>query len=179
MADGAMPGEMGIAQGDRIRFRQEISSSVAASACPLSLMPMREPDLAEVFTIEQQAYEFPWTQGNFVDSLKAGHSGWVVRTANGLVAYAVFMMCLDEAHLLNITVRPTQQRQGLGHNFLLRLLDIASDHGAVRFLLEVRAGNLPALALYRSCQFSEIGRRRNYYPAHNGREDALVMARDL
>jgi [ribosomal protein S18]-alanine N-acetyltransferase len=145
----------------------------------LDFVPMREADIDAVTAAEQRGYAFPWTRGNFADSLKAGHSGWVCREAGDLIGYAVLMMVIDEAHLLNITILPKFQRRGLGSELLDHLFDVARGHGAVRMLLEVRPGNVSGLALYRRFQFREIGRRRRYYPGHDGREDAIVMAREL
>ncbi len=145
----------------------------------LAFIPMRETDVDAVAAAEQRAYAFPWTIGNFVDSLKAGHSAWVCRENGDLVGYAVLMMVVDEAHLLNITVLPEAQRRGLGSELLGQLFDVARHHGAVRMLLEVRPSNAAGLALYRRFLFGEIGRRRGYYPGDDGREDAIVMAREL
>jgi ribosomal-protein-alanine N-acetyltransferase len=145
----------------------------------LDFVPMRETDVDAVTAAEQRAYDFPWTRGNFVDSLKAGHSAWVCREDGVLVGYAVLMRVVDEAHLLNITILPEFQRCGLGSELLGQLFDVARGHGAVRMLLEVRPGNVSGLALYRRFLFSEIGRRRGYYPGLDGREDAIVLAREL
>lgn len=145
----------------------------------LLFAPMRDEDLDAVAAIEQRAYPFPWTRGNFADSLNAGHSVWLLREGSALAGYAVLMVVLDEAHILNITVAPDRQRHGLGSELLNHLFEVARRHGATRTLLEVRPGNAAALALYRRFGFVEIGRRRGYYPAHDGREDALVMERGL
>lgn len=142
----------------------------------LELVPMREDAVDAVTAIEQRAHAFPWTRGNFVDSLKAGHSAWVCFEGGALVGYGVLMMTVDEAELLDITIVPECQRRGLGGALLDELLGVARSHGATRMLLEVRAGNEPGLALYRSFGFAEIGRRRAYY---HGKEDAIVMARSL
>lgn len=145
----------------------------------LAFVPMRETDVDAVAAAERRTYAFPWTTGNFVDSLKAGHSAWVCREDGDLVGYAVLMMVVDEAHLLNITILPEAQRRGLGSELLGQMFAVARHHGAVRMLLEVRPGNVAGLALYRRFLFSEIGRRRGYYPGRDGREDAIVMAREL
>ena len=71
------------------------------------------------------------------------------------------------------------QRHGRGTAMLTHLLELARQAGVRRMLLEVRPGNLPGQALYRRHGFVEIGRRRDYYPAHGGREDAIVMACEL
>lgn len=136
-------------------------------------------DLDSVVALEQRCHAFPWTRGNFSDSLAAGHGAWLVREAGAVIAYAVMMPAPDEAHLLNITVAPELQRTGRGTALLRQLFDLARVWKANRMLLEVRPGNAAALALYRRHGFAEIGRRRGYYPAAGGREDAIVMAREL
>jgi ribosomal-protein-alanine acetyltransferase len=140
------------------------------------LVPMYDTDVDEVTAIERRAHSFPWTRGHFADSLKAGHSAWVFREGGALVGYGVLMMAVDEAELLNITIAPEYQRRGLGSVLLDQLFGVARSHGAARMLLEVRPGNEAGLALYRRFGFAEIGRRRAYY---HGKEDAIVMARDL
>jgi [ribosomal protein S18]-alanine N-acetyltransferase len=148
----------------------------------LQFVPMREADIDAVAAAEQRSYDFPWTRGNFVDSLQAGHSMWLCREGGELAGYAAFMMAIDEAHLLNITVLPEYRRRGLGGELLSHVFEIARSHGAVRMLLEVRASNAPGLAFYRGFRFAQIGRRKGYYPGHGGpgcREDAIVMAREL
>jgi ribosomal-protein-alanine acetyltransferase len=156
-----------------------VSAVLAPCPAAIEFVPMHEADVDAVAAAEQASYAFPWSRGNFVDSLNAGHGMWLMREGGALAGYAVLMMAVDEAHLLNVTVLPERRRRGLGGELLRHVLDVARGHGAVRLLLEVRAGNVPGLALYRSFAFEEIGRRKGYYPAHAGREDAIVMARAL
>jgi len=140
------------------------------------IAPMRTQDLHDVLAIEQLAYEFPWTEGNFVDSMRAGHSAWILRDATGgLVAYAVVMIALDEAHLLNLTVAPNCRRFGFGWRMLEAMAENARVYGARTMLLEVRPSNGAAQAMYARYGFVRIGMRRGYYPARDGREDAIVM----
>jgi ribosomal-protein-alanine N-acetyltransferase len=140
------------------------------------IAPMRPQDLPEVLAIEQVAYEFPWTHGNFLDSLRAGHSAWSMRDSSGsLIAYAVMMMVLDEAHLLNLTVAPACQRFGFGWRLLEAMAENARGYGARTMLLEVRPSNTAAQKMYARYGFLRIGIRRDYYPAREGREDAIVM----
>lgn len=152
------------------------------SAVPQPLLdyrPMRMEDLDAVLAVEKTIYPFPWTAGNFVDSLTSGYSAWVCREQGAMVGYAVMMLVLDEAHLLNISIVAERQRSGLGGTLLDFLCAEARAAGAARMFLEVRPSNASGLGLYRRCGFAEIGRRRGYYPGHDGREDAIVMARDL
>ena len=140
---------------------------------------MVEADLDQLAALEQQIYPFPWTRGNFLDSLKAGHACWLVREDKEIVAYAIVMQVLDEVHLLNISVVPSLQKSGRGTALLLHLFDRARMQGGARMFLEVRSSNLLAQQLYVRHGFIQIGQRRGYYPAHENREDAVVMAREL
>lgn len=141
--------------------------------------PMRMRDIDAVVGIERNAYSFPWTRLNFSDSLASGYSAWACRSGGELVAYAVMMLVLDEAHLLNVTVAPDWQRRGCGMLMMHHLFSTARAHGAKRMFLEVRPSNESGIALYRRCGFERIGLRRAYYPASPGREDAVVMAMNL
>lgn len=151
------------------------------SAQPLPVLaegfaPLGPLDLDEVMAIERAVYPFPWTRGNFDDALRAGYCAWTLRDAAGaLVAYAVVMIVLDEAHLLNLSVAAGRQRAGNGWRMLDWIAQRAREHGARSLLLEVRPSNLAALRLYERYGFTPIGRRRGYYPAASGREDAQVM----
>jgi ribosomal-protein-alanine N-acetyltransferase len=139
-------------------------------------VPMTEADLDEVAAAEREIYPFPWTRGNFLDALHAGYTAWVLRDGTRRVAaYGVMMMALDEAHLLNLSVARHAQRSGLGWQTLGWMADVARDHGGRTMLLEVRPTNDAALRLYQRYGFERIGVRRGYYPARDGREDAIVM----
>ena len=144
------------------------------------LAPLHESTLAEVLDIENRAYEFPWTEGIFRDCIRAGYSGWMVRARNGaVVGYAVMSMAVGEAHILNLAADPMLRRQGLGRFMLSHLLHVARAAHSTIVLLEVRRSNKAALRLYQAYGFRQIGTRRNYYPGHEQREDAFVLALDL
>ena len=145
----------------------------------LHLRVMTEADLNAVADAEQRIHRFPWTRGNFADSLAAGHGGWLALEEGRMVGYAVTMQVVDEIHLLNISVLPELQRGGRGSALLLQLSGLTRNQAATRILLEVRDGNVAARSFYQRHGFDEIGRRRDYYQGHEGREDAIVMARDI
>lgn len=151
----------------------------AAWADGVELLPLREKELDAVAALEASLQAFPWTRGNFADSLAAGHSLWVARRAGDLVGFSVVMSVIDEAHLLNLGVSGSCQGQGIGARLLQNAMATARRGGAKRFLLEVRPSNDKAVALYKNFGFSRIGLRRGYYPALAGREDALVYEREL
>lgn len=141
--------------------------------------PMRPEDLDRIFAIETEAYDFPWSERIFQDCLRVGYSCWVIASWSGIHGYGIMSVAVGECHLLNLCIDPRYQSQGLGRRLLRHLLAIAQGHRAGRAYLEVRPSNLPARRLYHSEGFVEIGRRKRYYPADEGREDAVVLARDL
>lgn len=146
----------------------------------LWVAPMRVEDVDAVIEIEQAVYPFPWTRGNFVDSIAAGYDTWLFGMSGAPVGYAVLMWLPDEVHLLNLSVAAAMQRQGWGARMLRWLCDDCAARGARAMLLEVRPSNVPARRLYDRFGFRHIGVRRRYYPAaDDGREDALVLRRAL
>jgi [ribosomal protein S18]-alanine N-acetyltransferase len=140
---------------------------------------MRDSDLRGVLEIEESIYEFPWTLGNFRDSLRAGYACWVMREGRHLIGYAVLMLAAGEAHLLNLSVAAGSQRRGHGRHLLQSVVQAARAHKAKVLFLEVRPTNAVGQRLYAGYGFRQIGVRRGYYPARKGREDALVLALDL
>ena len=156
-----------------------MSAVLQGQAPRLEMRPMEDIDLDAVMAIETVVFPYPWSRGNFGDSLKAGYSAWVCHDGLDLVGYAVFMVILDEAHLLNISVAARRQGEGIGARLLRWVMDRARRAGARRLLLEVRPSNASALRLYEHFGFVRIGVRRGYYPAPQGREDALVLSRDI
>ena len=83
------------------------------------LLPMRLADLDEVLAIERSAYSFPWTRGNFIDSLSAGYQAELLRLdGSALAGYYLAMSGVDEMHLLNLTVAPVHQRRGHARTLL-------------------------------------------------------------
>jgi ribosomal-protein-alanine N-acetyltransferase len=143
-----------------------------------ALHPMTTAQLDAVMAIEAVAYAFPWSRGNFIDSLAAGHSAWILLgPTDELLGYFVAMFGVDELHLLNITVAPTAQRRGHARFLIDALVGLARVHRAGQVWLEVRQGNAAARAVYQRLGFVQVGVRRGYYPAAFGRrEDAVVMS---
>ncbi|MEQ7918195.1 ribosomal protein S18-alanine N-acetyltransferase [Xanthomonas sp. WHRI 1810A] len=141
----------------------------------VTFRPMTEADLDAVLKIEYAAFSHPWTRGIFLDGLKS-YEIWLMFEGEQQVGHGVINVIIDEAHLLNITVKPESQGRGLGLLLLDRLMKRAYELNGRECFLELRASNQSAYRLYERYGFNEIGRRRDYYPAVGGREDALVMA---
>jgi [ribosomal protein S18]-alanine N-acetyltransferase len=144
-----------------------------------ALAAMREADLDEVMAIESAIYSHPWTRGNFADSLRAGYACMTWRLDGELVGYFVLMAAAGEAHLLNLSIGARWQRGGQGSALLKEAAALGRRLGAANIFLEVRPSNAAAQALYRRFGFRKVAVRRDYYPAHEGREDALVLSLDL
>ena len=139
--------------------------------------PMAHADIDAVLALELQAYPYPWTRGNFIDSLAAGYTTELrLDTQDRLLGYFVALPGFEEMHLLNLTVAPVVQRAGHGQALMQRLLAIAQARADAALWLEVRLSNAAARGLYQRLGFAEVGRRRAYYPAAGQqREDALVL----
>lgn len=145
----------------------------------LQFRPMKKADLKTVIEIEASAYEFPWEPVTFKDCLKVGYCCWVGEKAGHVVAYGILTVGAGESHVLNVCIAPTVQGRGYGRLMMEKLIEVAKSKRAEMMILEVRPSNTRAMALYHELGFNEIGTRKGYYPARNGREDALVLARML
>jgi ribosomal-protein-alanine N-acetyltransferase len=144
------------------------------------LRDMTEADLDGVLRIEREVHTHPWTRGNFSDALRSKYQSKVYESeAERMLGYAVLMLAVDEAELLDIAIAAQQQRHGWGRKLLEEMMVLARRHGMGRVVLEVRASNAAAIGLYRKAGFVDIGLRRDYYQAENGREDAILMGREL
>ena len=140
---------------------------------------MNYSDLKQVLAVEKKAYPHPWTLGIFRDCLRVGYHAWVMTFDDQIIGYGIVMLSPGEAHILNICIDPDHQGKGLGRH-LLRYLVRKSDLTDVdMILLEVRRSNANAHKLYQSEGFHELGVRKAYYPAEDGREDAIILAKYL
>jgi [ribosomal protein S18]-alanine N-acetyltransferase len=147
----------------------------------LMLVPMTAQHLDAVLAIEFVAYEFPWSRGNFVDSLAAGHVAQTLCDTRGeLLGYLLALPGFEEMHLLNLTVAPAEQGQGHARCMLEWLVAQCRQQDARQLWLEVRESNARARRVYQRFGFAHIGKRKGYYPAPQGhREDAVVMGLQL
>lgn len=140
---------------------------------------MLEEDIPAVLAIEGEVYPHGWTEGIFRDCLRVRYSCWSLVQDEELIGYAVMSVAVGEAHILNVAVAPHTQGKGLGRDLLMHLLHTGRRHGAETAFLEVRPTNQIAIRLYETAGFHQVGLRRDYYPGDNGREDAVIMAREL
>lgn len=163
-----------IYDADRDFYAQVFPGSVTRRDL-MRLRKMTAADLPEVLRIENQNYQFPWSEDVFADCFRAGYSCWVCVESDKVLGYSILSIGAGEAHVLNVSVDPVEQNQGIGRKMLENLIEVARA-GADTIFLEVRPSNPVALSLYQKIGFNEIGIRKGYYPAEGGREDAIMLA---
>jgi ribosomal-protein-alanine N-acetyltransferase len=140
---------------------------------------MMASDIPGVGAVERASYQFPWSEGIFRDCLRVGYLCRVAEQDGEVVAYGIVAMGAGEAHVLNLCVAERVRGRGIGRRMLMLLIERSVQAGVQDVFLEVRPSNLHAIALYQSFGFIEVGRRRDYYQAVGGREDALVLRLSL
>jgi len=153
--------------------------SAASDRAVPTIRPMLDSDVEQVMAIEEAVYSHGWSEGIFRDCLRVQYSCWVMLLGGELIGYAIMSVAVGEAHILNVAIAREQQGQGHGRSFMRYLLESARRHGADTAFLEVRPSNKAALHLYDTLGFNQVGLRRDYYPAANGKEDAIIMACSL
>ena len=139
------------------------------------IRPMRATDVAEVAGIERSSYQFPWSEGIFIDCLRVGYVCRVVTISRRVMGYGVMGVGAGEAHILNLCVGEAFRCHGVGKRLLTSLIERATAAGMGAAFLEVRPSNTAAIRLYLSMGFEHVGGRRGYYQAAGGREDAAVL----
>lgn len=145
---------------------------------------MRPEDLDEVMAIEVESFSLPWTEEMFLSELRAGEhaENLVARavveegTKPQIVGYICLWVLEDELHINNIAVHPQFRQQGIAQRLLSYALELGRKRGVKSAVLEVRASNRAAQALYEKFGFKVVGVRRRYYT--HPTEDALIMRKD-
>ena len=136
--------------------------------------------MQRVMEVERAAFAHPWSEEMIRRELEHEFSTVLlaIRGREGPIAgFAVVWLVHDELHVLNVAVAPEARRSGVARRILDRVESRAREQGARVSMLEVRRSNQPAIALYRSLGYREVGVRPGYY-AEDG-EDALVMDKAL
>jgi len=136
-------------------------------------------DVVRVMKVEREVYEFPWTEQIFSDCIRVGYQCWLALLGSELIGHAVISVTAGESHILNLSIANQYQRRGFGSQFIEFLVEEARARKAETMLLEVRPSNIAAINCYNAAGFNEIGSRKDYYPANEGREDALLFARHI
>ncbi|MFC1994555.1 ribosomal protein S18-alanine N-acetyltransferase [Chloroflexota bacterium] len=164
-----------------VAYAPAIITQTGADMMPRSqeytVCPMKLEDVPQVALIERECFPNPWPPTEFTRGL-SGHSPthYLVACAENrvIVGYGGVLSVLDEAHVTTIGVQQSMRRRGIGELLLDALLEHARQHNAQSVMLEVRASNQAAQALYQKHGFATVGLRRTYY---EGGEDAMLMTK--
>ena len=148
-------------------------------AHPVRFRPMALTDIDAVVKVERASYVFPWSEGIFRDCVRVGYVCRVIEWQGEVSGYGIMSLGAGEAHILNICVRNDLRDRGIARALMHALLQHAEDLEMRNIFLEVRPSNPAAIHLYESMGFILIGRRKGYYQATGGREDALVYSMGL
>ena len=145
----------------------------------IRIAPMTVGRIDEVLAIEKVSFSDPWSREMFRSELEVGGGTYarIAERGNTLVGYLLAVLVMDEAHLGNLAVDPSERRSGVGQRLLDDLLETARERGVSRVTLEVRECNEIARKFYYRNEFIDVAIRKNYY--RNPVEDAIVMLRSL
>ena len=135
-------------------------------------------DVSAIAELEKLCFSDPWSENSIASEVENPLSYWLVAEVDGVVAgYVGSQTVLDASDMMNLAVSPGYRRQGIGQALVNALTDHLQQNKVIALLLEVRVSNAPAIALYESLGFEQVGRRPKYY--HNPREDALILRKEL
>lgn len=143
----------------------------------MMIIPMNKDHVAQIASLERQCFADPWSEGSIASELDNPLSLWLVAEQNGAVCgYVGSQTVLDETDMMNIAVRPDCRRQGIAAALIDELIVRLKERGSHILRLEVRQSNAPAIALYNSMGFTQLGIRKNYY--RNPKENALILGKE-
>ena len=142
-----------------------------------TIVPMQPRHIPQLAALETICFSDPWPETAFLPELQNELSVWLVAEHDGKVAgYIGSQIVPDEADMMNLAVAPEFRRQGLGRKLALALFDALRAHSVVSLTLEVRDSNEPAIRLYESLGFRQVGLRKRYY--FHPTEDARILKKE-
>ena len=142
----------------------------------LLIRPMEELDLSQAAAIEKEAITPPWSEQAFRESLGLEHTILLAAIQDGQVAgYCVCYQSFEEGEITNVAVKKELRGQGIAGKLLEKLCSYGKERGLERYILEVRAGNEPAIHLYERSGFTRVGIRKGFY--EQPVEDAVIMVK--
>lgn len=140
----------------------------------MQIRDMREEDLEQVCAIENQIFSKPWSESDFLSSIRNPQHIYLVAEDKGtIMGYCGMWGIAGEGQITNVAVASSFRRQGVAKQLFRVFLERGEQDGLTAFTLEVRTSNLPAIQLYRKFGFEDAGTRKDFYEAP--KEDALIM----
>lgn len=143
----------------------------------MTITTMGQEHVSQVAELEKQCFSDPWSEKSVASELENPLSLWLVALEGDTIAgYVGSQTVMGETDMMNVAVSPAYRRRGIARELIQALLRELARQGSHRLMLEVRASNAPARALYESLGFAQVGRRPNYY--RNPKEDALILGKE-
>ena len=143
----------------------------------IMLTEMKAEHVPQVAQLEKTCFADPWSEMSIAHELESIWSYWLVAVDGDTVAgYIGSQSSIDESDIMNVAVHPDYRRQGIAECLINKLVEDLSGRGSHALMLEVRASNDPAIALYEKLGFAQVGCRKNYY--RNPKEDALILRKE-
>lgn len=143
----------------------------------IMLTEMKAEHVPQVAQLEKICFADPWSEMSIAHELESIWSYWLVAVDGNTVAgYIGSQSSIDESDIMNVAVHPDYRRQGIAESLINKLVCDLKTRGSHALMLEVRASNAPAIALYEKLGFSQVGCRKNYY--RNPKEDALILRKE-
>ena len=137
------------------------------------IRPMTEMDLEEVAILEKEIFSTPWSKESFRESLAQSYSHFFVAEEEKIVGYCGVHNLGGDGEITHVAVDSLFRGRGIALQMLDYAMRETSKAGVEAFTLEVRASNIPAIALYEKLGFVSKGVRKNFY--ENPTEDAVIM----
>ena len=138
---------------------------------------MEQIHVPQVAALEKVCFSDPWSENSIAGEVGNRLSMWLVALdGEKVVGYVGSQTVLGETDMMNIAVDPAYRRQGIARKLIEGLIEALKERGSHSLMLEVRAGNAPAIALYESMGFAVAGKRPNYY--RNPKEDAWILRKE-
>ena len=143
----------------------------------IKIVPMMQDDVPQVAALEAACFSDPWSEQILSNELRNELSLWLVaKDGDTVLGYVGSQSVLDEADMMNLAVRQDARRQGIAKALVLELCRRLAAKGVASLTLEVRASNAPAISLYETLGFAQVGVRPNYY--FHPKEDARILKKE-
>ena len=143
----------------------------------ITILKMNETHVPQVAELERMCFHDPWSVTSIASELSNPLSCWLVAVESGqVVGYVGSQTVIDATDMMNIAVHPDFRRKGIAQKLVEQLVDELKQRQSMSLMLEVRASNFGAQALYDKLGFVQVGLRKNYY--RNPKEDALILRKE-
>ena len=143
----------------------------------MTITEMNATHVPQVAELERLCFADPWSEKSVASELDNKWALWLVAVEDDrVIGYIGSQTSIDETDVMNVAVHPDCRRRGIAEALINALVAELKNRGSHALMLEVRASNAPAIALYEKLGFLQVGCRKNYY--RNPKEDALILRKE-